>query len=114
MAWDEDVAQGIRRALGPLAAETVERRMFGGLCFLLRGNMLGGASGAAMGGGALLRVGPGGEAQALALPGVAPMAMRGRPMRGFVKLSPEAAADPEILSALVALAAAFVASLPPK
>ena len=49
MAWDEDVAQGIRRALGPLAAETVERRMFGGLCFLLRGNMLGGASGAAGG-----------------------------------------------------------------
>ncbi|SFI22179.1 TfoX/Sxy family protein [Albimonas pacifica] len=114
MAWDEAVAQRIRTALGPLAAETVERKMFGGLCFLLRGHMLGGASGAGMGGGALLRVGPEGEAEALALPGVAPMILRGRPMRGFVKLSPQAAADPGTLPRLVALAAAFTAALPPK
>ncbi|MDF2232866.1 TfoX/Sxy family protein [Albimonas sp. CAU 1670] len=114
MAWDERVAQRIREALGPLAAETVEKTMFGGLCFMVRGLMLGGASGAAMGGGALMRVGPRAEAEALALPGVSPMTMRGRPMSGFVKLTPEAAADPERLRPLVAMAAAFVAGLPPK
>lgn len=114
MAWDERVAQRVREALGPLAAETVEKKMFGGLCFMVRGNMLGGASGAAMGGGALMRVGPQAEARALALPGVSPMTMRGRPMAGFVKLTPEAAADPAILSPVIEMAKSWVASLPPK
>lgn len=114
MAWDEDVAQAIRDRLGPLAADTVERKMFGGLCFMLRGNMLGGASGGAMGGGALLRVGPDAQAAALAVPGVAPMVMRGRPMAGFVRIAPGVAADPAAFGPLVEMAKRFVAALPPK
>ena len=80
MAWDETVAERLREGL--LAVEGVEeKRMFGGLCFLVRGNMACVASGR---GGAFFRVGKDREAEALALPGAARMVMAGREKPGFI------------------------------
>lgn len=87
-----------------------EKRMFGGLAFLLNGNMLCGVHK----GGGMLRVGPKAYAQALAVEGVQPMAITGRPMTGFVDLTPEVMGDSAILSMLLAMALDFVGPLPGK
>lgn len=84
--------------------------MFGALCFMLRGNMLCGA----LADGGFFRVGKAREDAALALPGVARMTMRDRPMPGLVRVPVAAVADPRRRGELLALARAFVAPLPPK
>ena len=109
MAHDEAVAATLRADLAGREG-VAERRMFGALCFMLRGNMLCGA----LFDGALFRVGREGEPAALAQPGVARMAMRGRPMPGMVRVAAEAVADPRRRGELLALALAFVDPLPPK
>jgi hypothetical protein len=58
-----------------------EKRMFGGLCFMLHGNMLCGVHK----GGGMFRIGKDNYAQALLLPGVSPMELTGRKMGGFVE-----------------------------
>ncbi len=109
MAYDEAVAATLRAALA--GREGIEeRRMFGALCFMLRGNMLCGA----LSDGGFFRVGKQGEPAALALPGVARMAMRNRPMPGIVRTPPASVAEPRRRSELLGLALAFVEPLPPK
>ena len=68
MAYDEGLAQRVREALAH-RPDLTERKMFGGLCFMLNGNMLCGVHK----GGGMFRVGKDNEAAALELPGVAPL-----------------------------------------
>lgn len=110
MARSEPAYAAISERLGALPGVT-EKAMFGGVCFLLDGNMICGA----MKRGAMARVGKAGEAAALALPGVAAAMPSGRRMTGFVTM-PEAALEehPEAFARLLDLALAFAATLPPK
>lgn len=109
MAYDESLAAILREALAGHGKLT-ERKMFGGLCLMLDGNM---ACGLYRDGG-MYRVGKANAAAALALPHVRAMTMGGRPMPGFVHADPEAFADPTLRARLIGLALDFVASLPPK
>lgn len=109
MAYDPRHAAAMRADLAagrPLA----ERRMFGGLCFLLDGNMVSCISER----GALYRPGAA-EVEALALPGVAPMIHGGRRMGGFVWLDLAVfTADAATRTRLSRLSLAHAESLPPK
>ena len=82
--------------------------MFGGIGFMLNGNLLCGASKR----GLLLRVGKGQQSQALARPGTRQMAMRGRPMDGYIYVDPPV--GPDAVRGWVEMATAFVRTLPPK
>lgn len=108
MAIDEGLAQLLR---DDLAGETVsEKTMFGGVCFLINGNMVSGT----MKTSALFRVGKPNDAEALAIPGAYPMIQRGKPMAGFVELATEDCGDDARRGRLSAMALAFARSLPPK
>ena len=109
MAYDEGLAELIRDDLGERDGLT-EKRMFGGLAFMLDGNMVAGV----YSGGGMFRVGPERMADALAVAGAGPMRMGERTMGGFVVLSPEAMGDDDARAALMRLALACVAELPPK
>lgn len=87
-----------------------EQKMFGGICFMIDGNMAVGASPAR---GLLLRVGKDAYGAALAQPGTRPMEMRGRQLEGYVYVDP-AGLTPAEFKDWIALAAAFVKTLPPK
>lgn len=108
MAYDEGLAQIFR---DDLAGEEVrEQKMFGGLCFLVRGNMVAGVHS----GGGMFRIGKEDRDAALAVRDAAPIRMGAREMAGMVGLPPEAMADDARRGALLALALAHVRSLPPK
>lgn len=109
MAYDEGLADLLRHDLADTPGVT-ERRMFGGLCFLRDGHMLGGVHK----GGGMFRVGAANVAAALAIEGARPMDFTGRPMKGFVDVSDEAMDDEASRLALLRLALEFTASLPPK
>ena len=104
----EDLAERIRVALAGTGAVR-EVRMFGGLCFMLGGNMVAGTSKR----GLLVRVGKDRQPEALARPGVKPMEMGGRRMEGYVFVDP-APHDEEALRDWLGLAVGFVKTLPPK
>src|SRR5437660_7362632 len=96
MAYDEDFADRIRELLG--RTRYTEKKMFGGLAFLIGGNMTVSASGQ---GGLLVRVDPAEHDALLAQPGAEPMDMGRGPMRGWLRVSPDALADDKTLSAWV-------------
>ena len=108
MAFDPGLAQLLRDDLAD--APFTERKMFGGLCFLLGGHMICGLHQ----GGTMYRVGKEAYAEALALPGVRPMMMGGRPMAAILELSVEDSADEIKRASVLALALATVRALPPK
>ena len=108
MAVDEELAQRMRAALVG-TGELREVRMFGGLCFMLNGNMVAGTSKR----GLLVRVGKEHQPAALALPGAKRMEMTGRPMEGYVFVDPPPA-DDRTLQDWLGLAIAFVRTLPPR
>lgn len=108
MAWDEGLAQVLRDDLQGTGAS--ERRMFGGLAFLLDGHMVCGIHK----GGAMFRVGKPNEAAALAVPGASPMMFTGRPMAGMIDLSDDAVADDARRGKVLAMALSYVRALPPK
>ena len=108
MPWDEGLAQLLRDDLAGAAA--VEKKMFGGIAFMVGGHMACGIHK----GGAMFRVGKPNEAAALAIPGTSPMTMTGRTMPGMVDVGDEACADDARQAALMALALGFVRGLPPK
>jgi hypothetical protein len=107
MAYDNALASLLREDLRAQAGVT-ERRMFGGLCFLLNGNMLCTTREA----GGMYRVGEAQAAQALALPGVTPTIMRGRQMKGFVSVGRSGIADRGRREPLLHMALGFVGMLP--
>jgi TfoX/Sxy family transcriptional regulator of competence genes len=107
MAPDE-IAASVRVALAnPKSVHEV--KMFGGVGFMLNGNMLVAVSKR----GLLARVGKDAEAEALSRPGARIMEMRGRAMPGYVYIEPEALTNSQIVNWL-ALARSFVVALPPK
>jgi hypothetical protein len=86
-----------------------EKKMFGGICFMLRDHMLCGTGKQ----GYLFRVGAAGEAEALSRPGAERMAHAGREYVGYLWVDPKSC-DAKRLGAWVALATRFVEALPPK
>ncbi len=109
MAYDEGMAEILR---GDLADQTrvEEKRMFGGLCFMLEGHMLCGVHTD----GGMFRVGKDRQAAALAIDGVSEMAFTGRKMGGLVDVTDDVMADDARRGALMTLAKENVASLPPR
>src|SRR5436853_4473225 len=85
MAYDEKTAQRVRAALASRRG-VVEKKLMGGLCFMVNGAMCCSVSGR---GGLLIRVAANARAQVITEPHVAPMEMRGRLMTGFVRVAPE-------------------------
>lgn len=110
MSYDEDLADRLR---GLLAGEPVtEKKMFGGLAFMLNGNMSVAASGQ---GGLLVRVDPADAEDLLAEPGAGPMEMGGRaPMKGWLQVSADVLGDDETLGAWVSRGVTYARSLPAK
>jgi hypothetical protein len=110
VAYDEDLANRIRAALG---AEDgiVEKKMFGGLAFLIGGNMAVSASGQ---GGILLRCDPSETDALLARKHASPFQMRGREMDGWLRIAPEGVANKRDLDGWVAIGASYARSLPAK
>ena len=110
MAYDEELAGRIRALLGDRAGLT-EQKMFGGLAFLLGGNMAIAASG---GGGILVRVDPEKSNALVATTAAEPMEMRGRQMAGWLRVDAVDVADDAALGEWVERGAAYAGSLPPK
>jgi hypothetical protein len=110
MPYDRDLASRIRQLLLGQPA-LAEKAMFGGLAFLVGGNMAVAASGQ---GGLLVRVDPA-ESDALVAGGKArPMEMRGRAMPGWLRVDAEDVATTDTLSAWVERGVSFASTLPPK
>ena len=108
MAYDEALAARIRTELSGVEGVS-EKEMFGGLAFLVEGNMCVGVSGAELMG----RVGKDGHDEALARPGARTFNMTGRPMAGWVVVTPEGI-EGEALRSWVKTCLEFVGTLPPK
>jgi hypothetical protein len=107
MPHDPHLAEAMRKALQARPG-IAERKMFGGYCWMLNGNMLCGVEV----GRFMFRVGKDAEAEALARPGARPMDITGKPMKGFVWVQADKAKGK--LGKWIEFAAAFVATLPPK
>lgn len=110
MAYDEALADRIRELLegAPLLTE---RKMFGGLGFILGGNM---AVAASSQGGILVRVDPEEGERLLATTAARPMEMRGRAMSGWLRVDAEEVATDAALEEWVRRGASYAGSLPPK
>ena len=110
MAYDEDLAQRIRDLVAG-EADLAEQRMFGGLAFLVGGNMAVAASGH---GGLMVRVDPAESAHLVATTTAAPMEMKGRPMAGWLRVDSESVRTERQLERWVRIGVAFARSLPAK
>jgi TfoX/Sxy family transcriptional regulator of competence genes len=110
MAYDEELADRIRTQLGNRAGLT-EKKMFGGLAFLIGGNMAIAASGQ---GGILVRVDPEESDELVASTPAEPMEMRGRQMAGWLRVDTADVATDSALADWVERGARYAASLPPK
>ncbi|MBI4674987.1 MAG: TfoX/Sxy family protein [Chloroflexi bacterium] len=109
MAYDQALAQRIRHILADYDA-VVEKCMFGGISFLLRGNFVCGLTKRDL----VVRVGPERYAEALAHPHTREMDFTGRPMNGWVSVNSEGYASDEALADRVKQGPSFALSLPPK
>ena len=110
MAYDEELAERIRGLVGDEEGLT-EKKMFGGLAFLIDGNMSVSASGQ---GGLLLRVDPDQTDALVGEPHAQPFVMRGRAMDGWMRVDPDGLASERDLGQWVARGVAYARSLPPK
>lgn len=108
--YDEDLAERIRERLG-LERGVIEKKMFGGLAFLVGGHMAVAASGQ---GGLLVRVPPSETADLVATTHATVMEMRGQLMPGWLRLASEHVGDDDELADWVRKGVAFARSLPPK
>lgn len=109
MAYDETLADRVRGALAP-RAEISARKMFGGIAFMVGGNMAVGVIGDEL----MVRLDPADAERALAEPHVRPMDFTGRPMKGMVFVDAAGTETDEELAAWVDASADHAASLPPK
>jgi TfoX/Sxy family transcriptional regulator of competence genes len=110
VAYDEQLAERIRALLSD-EQQLTEKRMFGGLAFLIAGNMCVAASGQ---GGLLVRLDPGETEEALSLAHARPMDMGRGPMRGWIRVDEKGVADARGLRRWVDRARRYVLTLPPK
>jgi TfoX/Sxy family transcriptional regulator of competence genes len=109
MAYDEGLTWRIRQLLEEIP-ELVEKKMFGGVGFILMGNMACGVNGSDL----IVRVGPAGYQQALALPHTRVFDLTGRPISGWIVVEADGVADDALLDAWVQRGVDFARSLPPK
>ena len=110
MAYDENLANRIRELVSSERGVS-EQRMFGGLAFLINGNMSVSASGQ---GGLLLRIDPGETDALLQRPHASPFEMRGRVMQGWLRVDAEGVRTKRQLERWVARGVAYARSLPAK
>jgi TfoX N-terminal domain len=110
MAYDEVLAERIRDLIGP-DPELTEKKMFGGLAFLIRGHMAISASGQ---GGVLVHVDPERSAELTASTAATVAVMRGREMPGWLRVTADGVATDDGLSPWVETGIAYARSLPPK
>jgi hypothetical protein len=108
MAFDEKLAARVRIALG--AERASEKKMMGGLCFMVRGHMCAGIATNLL----MVRVGAEAYERTLKLKHAAPMDLTGKPVRGFVFVRPEGSATQRAVDAWVKRGLNFVAVLPKK
>jgi len=109
VAFDELLADRVRDALS-MEGDLTERRMVGGVAFMVRGNMVCGVRENDL----IVRVGPVRYTHAVMEPDTRPFDMTGRPMTGWVVVQPHGYARDEDLKAWVREALDFVRTLPPK
>lgn len=110
MAYDEYLADRIRELLAGESGVT-ETKMFGGLAFLVGGNMAVAASGQ---GGLMVRADPARSESLVATTKARPMEMRGRPMRGWLRVDTDDVRTKRELARWVRLGTTYARSLPPK
>lgn len=110
MGYDERAADRVRRALRRRRGVWSERRMFGGLCFLLDGHMCCGLIGSDL----VLRLGNDGAARALLEPATRPMDFTGTPLKSMVYVAPSGYATDDALADWLGRSVRFVRSLPRK
>ena len=110
VAYDEELADRIRELVGS-ESDLTEQKMFGGLAFLIGGNMAVAASGQ---GGALVRVDPAQSERLVATTDARLMEMRGRQMRGWLRVDPEDLRTERQLAQWVQLGTTYARSLPAK
>ncbi len=109
MPYDEALVKRVRTAMAS-RTDVSEKRMFGGIAFMVSGHMACGVAGEEL----MVRVGPGAYEEALRLPHAQEMRFTGRPMRGFVMVRPEGVATAKAVAPWVERCLAFVSTLPPK
>jgi TfoX/Sxy family transcriptional regulator of competence genes len=110
MSYDDELADRVREHVAGAKGLT-EKRMFGGLAFLINGNMAVAASGK---GGLMLRVNPDRLESLLQEPGAEPFEMRGREMKGWLRIKADAHTPNDDLATWVRLGVDYATSLPPK
>lgn len=111
MAYDSELADRIREVIASLDVPVTEMKMFGGLAFMIGGNMSVAASG---GGGLLLRVPPEETEMLVAEPHAERFVMRGQEMEGWLRVAPEGCVRDDELRRWVKLGVGYAASLPRK
>ena len=109
MAYDEILAERVRDHLAD-NPEIIEKKMFGGIAFMLSGNMAVGISKDEL----MVRTGPDRYEEAINTPGVRDFDMTGRRMKGWVLVAPDQLSTDKGLDAWVSLGLDFAGSLPPK
>lgn len=109
MAYDEGLAKRVREALAGHPS-LVEKKMFGGVGFMLRGNMCCGVLGDEL----IVRVGPHAHDETMGRPNTRKFDFTGKPMRGLVVVTPKGLSSEEALREWVARGAAFALTLPAK
>lgn len=109
MAYSEALAERVRQGMAP-HEDVVEKKMFGGLCFMLHGHMVCGVSEERL----MLRLGKEAVERALSKPSTAPMDFTGSPMKTMIWVLPEGIATSEALQLWLDQATEYVMSLPPK
>jgi TfoX/Sxy family transcriptional regulator of competence genes len=110
MAYDEDLANRIRELIAG-DPDVTEQRMFGGLAFLIAGNMAVAASGQ---GGLMVRIDAAATETLVAEPHTRPFEMRGRRLRGWLRVGAEGVQTRQELEPWVGRGVAYARSLPPK
>jgi len=110
MAYDQELAGRIRQLIGS-DPEMTEKKMFGGLAFLVRGNM---AIAASSEGGAMVRVDPAQSDALVATTKATPMNMRSRDMPGWLRVSADDLRTDDQLAPWVEIGTEYARSLPPK
>ena len=109
MAFSEELADRVREIVEE-SAKPVERKMFGGIAWMVGGHMCVGV----MGDDLLLRLGDDGAEKALKNANVRPMEFQGKQMKNFLRVAPKATSKEKDLRAWIGKGLDFVTSLPPK
>ena len=109
MPYDEKLAMRVRGTLARYDCVS-EKKMFGGICFMLHGNMCLGVLREEL----IVRTGPKAYAKALAMPHARPMDFTGRVMKGFVVVGPDGWRGDDDFARWVEMGHSFAVSLPPK